>query len=44
MLANFNPNTIFDAVLVCGIGLVVLRISYIVSVLIRSVNEDKTKK
>lgn len=44
MLANFNPNAIFDAVLVCSVGLVVIRVSYIVSTLVQCLGENKIKK
>ena len=44
MIGNFNPKTIFDAVLVCGIGLVVIRVSCIVSALVQCLGECKIKK
>lgn len=44
MIGNFNPKTIFDAVLVCGVGLVVIRVSYIVSALVQCIGESKVKK
>lgn len=44
MLANFNPNAIFDAVLIFGVGLVVIRVFCIVSTLVQCLEESKTKK
>lgn len=42
MITNLNP--IFDAVLVCGVGLVVVRVSFIFLTLVQCIGENKVKK
>lgn len=44
MLTGYNPTAIFNAVLVLGVGIVVVRVFSIVSALIQCLSESKSKK